>query len=462
MSRALLGPLLGLALALAAPALPAAARPRITITPSSVILGQTTAVTIEVAGLAGAAAPMADVNVGSVERIETAGSVVRIHYLPPESNAPQVLGLAVWRAGGLEAPVYFFRVPMLGRTQVPVRTRPNSTVKVMVADRVFGPVDSGPRGRVRVSVQVPPGVTRAEVEVTDRSNLTSRKQIRIKQPAYNELMLAIHPLSSGSSVPRFRVTVGLAGRHGGDGAPRVQVGPRRLELRQRRAGGWSGLWAPPRRPPEGEIPVRVWLPGRPRSVRLARVGISPAALSVNIIRVSARASHRVASRLHGELGVLVGMVHNLGEVVSPRFAVDLGLDYPLGPGRLGLRLFAGFSWASQRIEAVGGLQPGASSVALIPIGGGLTYRLPLRHLTPYVFAGCLAQIVRTSNSAEYTQESLRHDVAPGAIGLLGADRQLGPGRVLVQAGYQWSRIENLEVELQAGGVILEGGYRLDL
>jgi hypothetical protein len=333
-------------------------------------------------------------------------------------------------------------------------------VKILIGDRVFGPVNSGPRGQARVPVVVPPNVTVAAVEVTDRANLKSRKRIQINQPTYNELVMAINPLSSGSSVPRFRVTVGTSSSYQGE--PRVQVGSLRLKMTRLEAGGWSGLWAPARRPPVGRIQIRAWLPGRSKSVRMAEMGISPVSFSVNIVRVKARGEQRRESRFRGQIGVLVGMVHNLGEVLSPRFVVDLGVDYPVGPGRLGLRLFAGFSWASQRIEAADGLLPGESSVALIPIGGGLTYRFPLRYLTPYLFAGGLAQIVRTSNRADYAQESLRHDVVAGAIGLLGSDWQVGPGRLLVQAGYQWSRIDEIEVKLQAGGLVVEGGYRLDL
>jgi len=446
------------ALGLVAPASPAAAAPRINAAPSPIILGQVASVTFEISDLPGSAAPLADANIGRVEQVEQRDGVVRVRYTPPETHSPQVLGLAVWRDDGIDAQVHFFRVPLYGRTNVPVRTQPNSMVRVTIGDKVYGPVSSGARGRAQVSVLVPPGIRQAGVEVTDRADLKSHKRIVIKQPPYNELVMAINPTRSGSGVPRLRVT--LTSTEGG--APRVQVGADRLQMKRLNTGGWSGLWAPPRRPPEGKISIRAWIPGRPQSVRLAEMGVSPVSLSVNVVRVQAPGTLEVRSQLRGQIGVLVGMQHNLGEILSPRFVVDLGLDYPLGPGRIGVRLFAGFSWAGQQLPAVDGLGPGDSTVALIPIGGGLTYRLPLRHVTPYVLAGCLAQIVRTSNNADYTQESLRHDVAVGALGLLGGDLQLGPGRVLLQAGYQWSRIDNLELQLQAGGLVVEGGYRLDL
>ena len=447
------------ALGLVAPALPAAASPRISVSTSPIILGRVGSVTLEISDLPGSGAPRGEANVGSVEQVEEVDGVVRVRYIPPQTRSPQVLGLALWRGDGIDAQVHFFRVPLYGQSKVPVRTRKNSMVRVIVGGKVYGPVNTGSGGRAHVTVLVPPGVRQAGVEVTDRANLKSRKRIAITQPPYNELSMVINTSGTSSSLPRFRVTLGTT--EGGP-APRVQVGADRLQVERLKTGGWTGLWAPSRRPPEGTIAIRAWIPGRPRSQRLAEMGISPVSFSVNIVRVQARGTLVVRSKLRGQIGVLVGMQHNLGEILSPRFAVDLGLDYPLGPGRIGLRLFAGFSWASQRLPAVDGLGPGDSSVALIPIGGGLTYKLALGPVTPYLLVGCLAQIVRTSNNADYTQESLRHDVAVGALGLIGGDLQLGPGRVLLQAGYQWSRIDNEELKLQAGGLVVEGGYRLDL
>jgi hypothetical protein len=36
---------------------------------------------------------------------------------------------------------------------------------------------------------------------------------------------------------------------------------------------------------------------------------------------------------------------------------------------------------------------------------------------------------------------------------------VGPGLIFLESGYQWSRLENEDVELLAGGVLLEAGYR---
>lgn len=456
MSRRLLW-LWTLVLALGA-ALPAFAQepiPTPEVTPSPVVLGEASTIQIKVRDLAGPGELHSDVNVGTVERIEEEGGVVLVHYTPPEQASPQVLCLALWRGAGVEAKVHIFRVPMLGRAVVPIKTRKHAMVRVLVRTSEFGPVGSGSRGRVRIPVVVPPEAKQATVEVTGSRGLKSRRSIRIEPAPYNQLALAIVPTAAGSSDPQLRITVATAE----GGTPRVRIGDGELVLARQPGGTWSGIWSP-RQEPQGRVPIRAWLPGQPRSVRLAEVGISSSQLTVNVIRVRAQ-TKRSPGRLRGDLGLLVGMVHNFGELASPRFGVDLGLDYPLPVGRIGVRLFASFSWASQQIPGSNGLDGGESSIALVPIGAGITYRLPLP-LRPYVMIGCMAQIVRFSNTAEFTQDRLKHEVVVGVLGLVGADYRLGPGRVLLQLGYQWSRVENLDLKLQAGGLVLEGGYRVDL
>ena len=107
------------------------------------------------------------------------------------------------------------------------------------------------------------------------------------------------------------------------------------------------------------------------------------------------------------------------------------------------------------------MSPASSTVVLIPVGALLTYRLPLK-VAPYAAVGVVAQIVRTDTEGEDTDRWLRTDVVPGVLGMLGADLRLGPGAVFLQGGYQYGRLQNEDVDLLAGGVVLETGYRLEL
>jgi hypothetical protein len=433
-----------------------------TTDPPQVVLGKgLDVVTINVEGLSGEGKVYADASVGTVERVDPAGRGLKIRYRPPEQSYPQTLCLLLWREGGA---VQAVRLPLLGRTRVPVKTRKHAVVRVRVAGEEFGPFPTGASGRVKVPVQVPPGAKMAMVEVTDNVGMQSVKRVAIRQPRYNQLALSISPRTIDSTSPaRFRIGVAVADPDLVEREPVLEVEDRSLRLKPDGVGLWSAVWAPEPRP-TGSVTIRASIPGDGRSVREASVDISAGEIHVSVRRVRPRPVVRPKeSRLQGDLGVALGMTHSLGDMVAPRLGVELGIEYRLPTGLLGLRLFTGYGWATQVVVAEGGLGVADSIVMLIPVGAGLSYRAPLRYLTPYVMWGCMAQIVRTSTSAPYLEpERSRTDVAFGVLGLLGASRALGPGRLFVQLGYQWSRVENEDVEVLAGGVVLEGGYRLEL
>jgi hypothetical protein len=439
----------------------AAAELTVTTTPSSIILGATPTVTIDIAHVPGQGTPLADVNVGAVERIEPRGGGVRLHYTPPAQRFPQLLCLAVWRDGTIDDPVHVVRLPLLAPTMIPVQTRHHSQVTVDVGGRTFGPVSSGGTGRLSIPVVVAPGDRRARVVVVDQAGLRTAREIAIVNPAYNQIVLALYPRSSGSSTPRFRIAVDSA--EPSRLPPLLQVADQSVELEPVPGGGWSVVWAPPRRPREGQVSIKASLRDQPASVRYAQITIGPAAFSVRTLHVRPETGWRSTEGLRGDLGLAIGMVHNTGDLFTFRVVVELGLDYPLPYGRIGLRLFGGFSRAAQTIPGREGLADAESTVTLLPFGGGVTYRLtPVRYVPPTFFVGALAQIVRTSNTAPYAAERLRYDVAPGVLALAGVEPRVGPGRFFLQAGYLWSRVQSPDIEILAGGVVVEGGYRLEL
>jgi hypothetical protein len=132
------------------------------------------------------------VNVGAfgpVERVEP--GVYRSTYRLPETAFPQVALVAVWRETGPDADIRFFRIPLHGRTTVPVRARSGARVTVRVGDATFGPTTAR-RGRARVPIVVPPGVE--EVTVTsERGDQRSQARVAAGVPPYNRLTLALTP-----------------------------------------------------------------------------------------------------------------------------------------------------------------------------------------------------------------------------------------------------------------------------
>ena len=162
-----------------------------------VVLGETTSVEVRLAAPEppeGESRPLRlSVNVGRfgpVERIE-AGRY-RATYELPSTRHPQVAFVAVWRETGPEAPIHFFRIPLSGRTTLPVRTKPGATVKVFVEESIFGPVIAAPNGRAEVPIVVPPGVPEV-VATSTTSKLQSQATVDTGVPPYNRLTLAVTP-----------------------------------------------------------------------------------------------------------------------------------------------------------------------------------------------------------------------------------------------------------------------------
>lgn len=458
----------GALIALIASLLPVGARAEVSVASLVPLVAGTPALTtIEVRGMPGRGPLRVDASVGVVERVEERGAQAVLHYRLPTRPHPQRLCLLLWRAGdGPDARVVAARLPILARTVIPVQTRRNSRVTVRVGTQSFGPLSSGARGRLSAQVLVPPGVSEAFIEVVDEAGLTSRKRIAIQSPAYNELALALIPDGRGDRAG-FRLAVATASPEGP--APQAQIGAELLPLAREEAGRWAARWTARALSPETELAIRVWLPGRAESARHAELRMATAATrgpATTVIKVRPATAPPPAPRegLRADLGVSVGLMHNLGALLAPRVGAELGLDYPLPYGRLGVRLVVGFARGDQRIPSGrSGLAEAESTVILFPFGGGLVYRLSALRLSPFLFAGLLAQLVRSSTAAaDYLPERIRHDWALGVLGLAGIEPRLGPGRIFLQTGYQWCQLENPDLVLLGGGIVVEGGYRLAL
>lgn len=424
----------------------ASAAPILRTSPDPITLeGGPSAIRLELRGVPGRGVPRAAVNVGTLEAVAEEGDAIVLRVRTPVERHPQQLAIIIWRPGG---GFQVARAPMLGRTVVPVRTRRGSTVTISVGKRDFGP-HSSKAGRLSVPVLVRPGVTEARVKVIDSFGLASEKRIAIAAPAYNQLALALD---------RTTRELALAAADPTSGVPSLEVNGRPVQPRPLVPGLWSVVL-----PDEARVVARAWLPGHPLSThRLeAELRAPPAAAAPTVAGdaphvATVRKPATDERRWAGVVGVGAGFAHNLGVLVSPRFTVSVGVELRLAVGWLGLRGLAGVSWGG-RSEPFGASEA-SSTVVMVPIGAALTYRVPFRVLTPYLAAGCLAQLVRTQNRLE-AEERLRHDVALTVLALIGAERGLGAGLIFLESGYQWSRLENEDVQLLAGGLVLEAGYR---
>lgn len=179
--------------------------------PSRIVLGEVKRVMFSVVAPEppGPLRPLrASVNVGSLGEVERQGEgKYQIAYRPPKKKYPQVAIVAIWRETGPDAPVAFFRVPLLGRAKVPVTTSRNARVSVDVDGETFGPFKANARGRAQLLLVVPPGVTTAKITAV-RGKKTETADLALPVPPYNRLTQAVVPHAIiADGVSRARVHV---------------------------------------------------------------------------------------------------------------------------------------------------------------------------------------------------------------------------------------------------------------
>ncbi|MCA9673161.1 MAG: hypothetical protein KC503_46530, partial [Myxococcales bacterium] len=160
------------------------------------------------------------------------------------------------------------------------------------------------------------------------------------------------------------------------------------------------------------------------------------------------------------LGLGFGLISNLGALNTPRFALESSLVFALPRGWLGARVSVGVGWATQDISD--GTARASSRLVLLPIAIGAHYELPLGRFAPYVSLAFLLSLVATKNAVDGEPGQTRVDAAPGLLALGGCAMAIGPGALFLEAGWQQSRLETEQVSGLVGGLVLSGGFRLDL
>ncbi|MCO4746451.1 MAG: Ig-like domain-containing protein [Proteobacteria bacterium] len=124
-----------------------------------------------------------------------------------------LVGVADKRAPG--AAYGFTALPMDGKTDFPVTSKPNASVMMRIGDAEFGPVQADAAGKAKVPIIVPPGATTATV-VTVEDGSTSESSIDLRIPETRRMLLlpvqAGFVASEGASYP---VRVAVAQPQGG-------------------------------------------------------------------------------------------------------------------------------------------------------------------------------------------------------------------------------------------------------
>jgi hypothetical protein len=176
------------------PGVAAGALPQVRATPARVVLGQDTAVELEVQVPEGTGAVRAKASAGSFTQEGVEGGAVRkFQWKPPDIRYPLPAFLLFWVSTPQGPPeVAVVRIPLLGRTNLPVTTDPGAEVVIDIAGAHFGPVKADRRGRAQVPVEVPPGMKEAHVLAT-RGTLKTDRVVKLDVPTHRPLVAVLSP-----------------------------------------------------------------------------------------------------------------------------------------------------------------------------------------------------------------------------------------------------------------------------
>jgi hypothetical protein len=161
-------------------------------------------------------------------------------------------------------------------------------------------------------------------------------------------------------------------------------------------------------------------------------------------------------RGHFELAANVGGRFNGGAVVSP--TIDLGVIFIPGwfSRRLSAELRAGFYAVGAKLDLPQGV-PVDVGVQLVPVSVLLAWNQPLFSLEWRLSAGFAMQFCAIQLNGEGSFAAV-----PSLDVGLGAAVPIGPGAIEARLQFLYGRLSTPSVLLQAGGIGVTLGYRIDL
>jgi hypothetical protein len=176
------------------PEVAAGAAPEVRAEPARVLLGRDTGVALEVRVPEESGPVRAVASSGTFAQQVVEGGPVRVfQWTPPDIRYPLAAILVFWVEGNTGAPeVAMVRIPLVGRTDMPITTDPGAEVVVEIDGARFGPVKANRRGKVQVPVEVPPGVKKARVLAT-RGELKTDRLAPLEVPPHQPLVAVLTP-----------------------------------------------------------------------------------------------------------------------------------------------------------------------------------------------------------------------------------------------------------------------------
>jgi len=412
---------------------------------------------LRVFSLADITAPIAPT---ALRVVASAGQVTmqgggRVSIKLPSGAAPRVVSLVFSTASGYGA-VF---VPVLGSTVLPIDTALRASVRVRVGGRWFGPVQAA-RKRVRVPLQVPPGIRQAVARATDRLGNAKETLADLGTPDAPRIAVVADAdqVNGGKTIT---LAVALAhGRGEPAGASSAIVGSARLgavgAAKFKSPGLWLVEYTAPRAGGDDEITFRVG--------NDAGAGIAKLRLRVKPAKKKLPPPPPVPRLVHLDVYGAGGWATNGADVSAPRAGVGVGVSRLVGPVELafasGLEV-SGFS--DQDSFTFDGQERDVDrSVRSLGVPLRLRARLPLFGHIGATVAGVLVPTrVSVTLTPSFQDPDRYSQLVWGRRAELGLDWKLKRNRVSVFAGLGTAKLSSgpLMGELEGISVIVNYSRR---
>lgn len=259
----------------------------------------------------------------------------------PQNRAPRVIALAF--TDGQQFGATF--VPITGTAVLPVDTTRRAEVSVRVAGRWFGPVRARKK-RVKVPIEVPPGVTRGVARATDRRNSSTETLVDLRTPDPPRLA-AIGAVDELQANERTQIAIALASPSGRPHDASAQIV---AEAQRGRVQGpqyvADGLWLLNYQAPDtaGEDEVTIRVEGdQPAGSTTVRLQVRPA--PVEVPPPPPPETRELRFGAHAGLGWL----DNFGDVSRPRVRAGVAVRTDLGPAEVGVQLLFEYTSLSDTV-----------------------------------------------------------------------------------------------------------------
>jgi len=157
----------------------------------------------------------------------------------------------------------------------------------------------------------------------------------------------------------------------------------------------------------------------------------------------------------------MGYATNFGEISSPLFGIDVAVRPLILRGRLSVGLEVLGYWNESEEHIADSSEQSSLSIWAIPLLARTVYQIPLDQLFLYAGVATGISIVGTQIASQNDSRVETLGVYFALSGILGVERIVGPGRVVIEMAYLYAPFEASNIEGNLGGLLLTGGYRFE-